>query len=444
MAEVETPAPESAAGEETLRAELAAELETARRRTLALAEPVDDGDLAKQHSPLMSPIAWDLAHVGYFEELWLVRRVGGLPPLAEHGDLYDALSHARSERGELPILDPGQARAYLDAVRARTLDVLWRAELDGDDPLLADGFVYRMIVQHEQQHCETMLVTLQLREDAAYPLAPAALPAPRAPAPAEDVVVAGGVFPLGVDHDPWAYDNERPAHEVELPAFRIDTVPVDNRAYLRFVEDGGYDDPHHWSEDGWTWRVETGAEHPQFWKREGEGSWSRVRFGHREPLPLDEPVQHVCWHEADAFARWAGKRLPTEEEWERAASWEASEGKRRYPWGDERPGDEHANLGGARLGPAPVASYPAGASREGVLQLTGDVWEWTSSDFRAYPGFAAFPYAQYSQVFFGDGSKVLRGGSWATHPLVARTTFRNWDFPIRRQIFAGFRCARDA
>ena len=169
-----------------------------------------------------------------------------------------------------------------------------------------------------------------------------------------------------------------------------------------------------------------------------------MRFGNLEELPPDEPVQHVCWYEADAFARWAGKRLPSEAEWERAATWEAESGKRRYPWGDRAPDDELANLGGGRFGPTVAGSYPDAESPEGVRQLIGDVWEWTSSDFGGYPGFESFPYDEYSEVFFGDEYKVLRGPSWAAHPVVARATFRNWDFPIRRQIFAGFRCARDA
>jgi gamma-glutamyl hercynylcysteine S-oxide synthase len=426
----------------TPRDELANELEAARRRTLELLVPVTDGDLTRQHSLLMSPLVWDLAHVAHFEELWLVRRVGALPPLAEHGDLYDALSHARAERASLPLLSPADARRYAADVRRLALDVLARADLESDDPLLADGYVFRMIVQHEHQHVETMLATLQLREDTPYPLPPRSAPPSSPPAPAE-VVVEGGAFPLGTDGDPWAYDNERPRHEAELVAFRIDATPVSNRDILAFVADGGYGDPRHWTPAGWAWRGETGAEAPQFWRHEGGGAWSRVRFGHREALPLDEPVQHVSWYEADAFARWAGKRLPTEAEWEKAASWGGPDGKRRFPWGDGAATEESANLGGGAFAPAPVGAYPAGESPSGCRQLLGDVWEWTASDFRPYPGFGAFPYREYSEVFFGSDYKVLRGGSWATHPTVARTTFRNWDFPARRQIFAGFRCASD-
>jgi iron(II)-dependent oxidoreductase len=261
--------------------------------------------------------------------------------------------------------------------------------------------------------------------------------------PAE-VLVEGGPFTLGTSDEAWAYDNERPAHTVDLAPFFIDTTPVTNGAFLAFVDDGGYADRRWWTAPGWKWRQQAGLEHPEFWRREGEGAWSRLRFGYVEPLPPAEPVQHVCWYEADAFARWAGKRLPTEAEWEKAASWTRDGRKLRYPWGDAPPTDTTANLSQRHFGPAPVGAYPAGVSPWGCHQMVGDVWEWTSSDFRPYPEFASFPYREYSEVFWGSDYKVLRGGSWATHPSAIRATFRNWDYPIRRQIFSGFRCARDA
>ena len=327
-------------------------------------------------------------------------------------------------------------------MRSRVLDVLDDVALRPDDPLLDEGFVYGMVVQHEHQHDETMLATLQLR-DHVYPHHEE--PASHAVASRSDeVLVEGGPFVMGTDLEPWAYDNERPAHEVDLAPFRIDVVPVTNRAYLAFVDDGGYDDRRVWAEAGWAWRREAGLEHPEFWAGDGAGGWTRTRFGAVEDLPLDEPVQHVCWYEADAYARWAGKRLPTEAEWEKAASWEPSGRKRRYPWGDDPPGPQHANLGQQRFGPTPAGAYPAGVSPWGVHQLVGDVWEWTASDFTGYPGFVSFPYREYSEVFYGPDYKVLRGGSWATDPIAMRNTFRNWDYPIRRQIFAGFRTGRDA
>jgi gamma-glutamyl hercynylcysteine S-oxide synthase len=258
-----------------------------------------------------------------------------------------------------------------------------------------------------------------------------------------EVLVAAGPFVMGTSDDPWAYDNERPGHVVDLPAYYIDTTPVTCGGYLAFMEAGGYDDPRWWHPAGWDWRSSSGKRAPAFWFSEG-GQWLRRRFGRVEPVPLDQPVQHVCWYEADAYARWAGKRLPTEAAWEKAARWDpGTRRSRRYPWGDApAPDSARANLGQRRLHPAAAGSHAAGASAYGVRQLLGDVWEWTASDFAGYPGFSSFPYKEYSEVFFGPDYKVLRGGSWATHPLGCRGTFRNWDFPIRRQIFAGFRCAR--
>ncbi|MDP1805558.1 MAG: ergothioneine biosynthesis protein EgtB, partial [Acidimicrobiales bacterium] len=364
-------------------------------------------------------------------------------------DMYDAFRHPRPNRPALPLLGPAEARRYIADVRGRVLDTLEVVELDGGRPLLAGGFVYGMVVQHEHQHDETMLATLQLMGEPGYrPLAPA--PPSGWPVTGE-VDVPAGPFVMGTDDEAWAYDNERPAHIVEVPAFRIDTAPVTNAAYANFIAAGGYQEPRWWTTDGWAWREKAGLEAPEFWQAEGGGRWSRLRFGWREDVPLDEPVQHVCWYEADAYARWAGKRLPTEAEWEKAASWSPEGVKRRWPWGDAGVDGEspalgrsgRANLGGAHFRPAPVGAYPAGVSAYGCHQMIGDVWEWTSSDFEPYPGFATFPYREYSEVFFGSGYKVLRGGSWAASPLAVRTTFRNWDYPIRRQIFAGFRCARD-
>ncbi|HLZ36314.1 MAG TPA: ergothioneine biosynthesis protein EgtB [Mycobacteriales bacterium] len=430
--------------EAALKQRIARELDAVRQRSLALTD-LDEDELVRQHSRLMSPLVWDLAHVGNHEELWLLRGVAGRDPVRPDIDeLYDAFRHPRAERPTLPLLSPGEARAYIGTIRDRALDVLDTAPLVPDRPLLAGGFVYGMVVQHEHQHDETMLATHQLRRGdpaLADPDLPFAGPSGD-PLPAETLVPAG-TFRMGTSTDPWAYDNERPAHAVHLPAYWIDTTPVSNGAYLAFVESGGYEDRRWWSEDGWAWRCRSGKRSPAFWLLEG-GHWLRRRFGRVEPLPADEPVQHVCFHEAQAYAAWAGKRLPSEAEWEKAAGWDpVADRARRYPWGDEPPGPEHANLGQRALRPAPVGSFPAGASAYGVRQLLGDVWEWTSSDFRPYPGFRVFPYAEYSAVFFGSDYKVLRGGSWATHPTACRTTFRNWDFPIRRQIFAGFRCARD-
>jgi gamma-glutamyl hercynylcysteine S-oxide synthase len=428
---------------EQLRGRTAEALMLARTRSTALTDAVDDDDLVRQHSALMSPLVWDLAHVGNQEELWLVRDVGRREPVrSDIDELYDAFKHGRASRPSLPLLGPAEARAYVREVRDKVLDVLDRSPLEGA-PLVQDAFAFGMVAQHEQQHDETMLATHQLRAGAPVLHAPDPPPA-RAALPSQEVLVPAGEFTMGTSTEPWALDNERPAHTAYTDAFFIDTAPVTYGDYLCFVEVGGYEQEKWWSPQGWRHVQEAGLEAPQFLTRDGD-RWLRRRFGVIEPVPLDEPVVHVCFHEAEAYARWAGRRLPTEVEWEKAARWDPTTGRsRRYPWGEEDPGPDHANLGQRHLRPAAVGAYPAGASPLGVHQLVGDVWEWTASDFRPYPGFAVFPYAEYSAVFFGSDYKVLRGGSFGTDPVACRGTFRNWDFPVRRQIFAGFRCARDA
>jgi gamma-glutamyl hercynylcysteine S-oxide synthase len=328
--------------------ELSVVLEHARRRTEALLEPLSDEQLTQQVSPLQSPLVWDLAHIGYFEELWLLR--GGAGDGSEFDDLYDSFAHPRAERGTLPILSARETRAYISEVREKVLDRL--------PELAQDDFLVGMVAQHELQHVETMTQTLAI----AGLTGPNGLPRVTA---SGDVLVPGGPFTLG-SNGPWAYDNERPAHIVDLPPFRIDRALVTNAEYAEFV----------------------GA----------EGAAAPLRWG-RE----DEPVQHISFHEAEAYARWAGKRLPTEPEWEKAVKTSGQE-----------------------------LEHPQEA-----------VWQWTSSFFEGYPGFRAFPYEEYSEVFFGHEYRVLRGGSWVTDPLIARPTFRNWDLPQRRQIFAGIRCASD-
>jgi iron(II)-dependent oxidoreductase len=413
-------------------------LAAARTRTLALTD-MDEGEVTRQHSPLMSPLVWDLAHIGQQEDLWLLRHgdasaQGLLPVQIER--LYDAFEHPRASRVTLPLLAPRDARTFIADVRGRVLDGL--AHLGSPD----DAFPAFMVEQHEQQHVETMLATHQLRsgEPVLGPGAP--LPAGR-PVPHDSVLVPAGEFVLGVDgtDEPWSLDNERPAHVVELPAFRIGRVPVTNAEWQGFVDDGGYEQPRWWSERGWAHRVQAGLERPLFWNADG----SRRRFGIVEDIPPEEPVQHVCWFEAEAYARWAGARLPTEQEWEKACVWDPGLGRRRrWPWGSADPSPSLANLGGDALRPAPAGAYAAGASAYGVEQLIGDVWEWTSSPFEPWPGFTPMLYRQYSAPFFGGDYRVLRGGSWAVGGNAVRPSFRNWDHPIRRQIFCGVRLAWDA
>jgi gamma-glutamyl hercynylcysteine S-oxide synthase len=382
------------------KAAIADRLAEARRRTYELIEPLDDEQLNRVYSPILSPLAWDLGHIANFEELWLVQTIGEREPLhGELGRFYDAIENPRKTRGELPILRDAELRSYLADVRERTLEVLDEVDIgaDAENPLLRDGFVYEMLIAHEQQHNETMLQLLQMADGYELPgrrLGPTAgvselsgsyrpdssdTPPASARVGAETIAVPGGRYEIGAPAVGFAYDNERPRHEVELADFEIDRTPATNGAYIAYMEDAG-------------------AEPPLYWERDGAGGLVRTAMGRREPVDPAEPVVHVSWEEADAFARWAGKRLPSEGEWEAARPW---------------------------------------------LDDVGEVWEWTSSSFLAYPGFEPFPYPEYSQVFFGDSYRVLRGGSWATERNVMRPSFRNWDLPQRRQIFAGVRCARD-
>jgi len=375
-------------------------LDEARARTLALVEPVSEADLDRQHHPLMSPLVWDLGHIAAFEDLWVCREAGLellRPDLAE---VYDATETPRPKRVDLPYLRRNEAVAYMGAVRERML-----ASLDSVSP-----FIVEMLLQHEHQHNETMLQTLQLAEPGVY--APPRT-RPSGAAGAGSVAVAARPAQIGFEGDGFAYDNERPRHRVELDAYRIDRAPVTNARFLEFVEDGGYGRRDLWSQEGWALREREGWERPLYWTADG----GERRFDSIEPLAGDLPVMHVSWFEADAYARWRGARLPTEAEWEHAASLFEP---------------ERGALDQLDFGPGPAGPF------------VGDCWEWTASEFGGYPGFEAYPYAEYSEIFFGEGYRVLRGASWATRPSVARPTFRNWDHPQRRQIFAGFRCAEDA
>jgi iron(II)-dependent oxidoreductase len=349
-------------------------LRVARQRTLALVAGLDHDALHRPLAPITSPLVWDLGHIASYEDLWCVSRLGGEPLLRpDLAAVYDAFETPRVVRGEIELLGYDDALAYMEAVRRRTLRVL---DEHGTSKL------HELVLQHELQHTETM------RQGMFLGGLPAGSPdgaVASFPGGVEYVDVPGGRFAMGAPDDRFAYDNERPRHDVEVKAFRISRAPITNAAFLPFVE-GGYERRAWWSHEGWGWKKEHDVTRPQGWTG-----------------PDDKPVEHVSWFEADAFARSLGARLPTEAEWERAATW------------------DHATL----------------------LEGVGLVWEWTSTEFDGYPGFAAYPYREYSEVFFGRGYRVLRGGSWASSPRVATRTFRNWDLPQRRQIFSGLRVAED-
>jgi iron(II)-dependent oxidoreductase len=423
-------------------------LDDVRARTLELVGALDWPTLRRQHLPILSPMVWDLGHIGNFEELWLAQRLGGLPPVEDGFQrMFDPVANPRPTREALPLPTGDELLSYLARVRQGTLAVLADG-LDGGDPrLVADGYVYEMVAQHEEQHQETLLQCMQVLSSPAYePTRRRSLP-PGRKAARDMVEVPAGPFTMGWQRRGFAYDNELPPHQVEVGAFRIDRFPVSHGDFLAFVEDGGYERPELWEPKGWDFRQQEGFAAPRHWRRSEDGGWL-VRFMDQE-MPVeaaaDRVLVNVCWYEADAYARWAGKRLPSEAQWEKAALWDPATGATRpWPWGETPPDATRANLDQLAFGPAEIGAYPAGASALGVEQLVGDCWEWTRSDFLAYPAFEAYPYDEYSKIFFGTDYKVLRGASWATRPAVARGTFRNWDFAIRRQVFAGFRCIEDS
>ena len=425
------------------------ELSRIRHRTHTMVNPLSNDDIHKQFDSIMSPVIWDVGHVGNFEEFWLLRQVGGRPAYDERYDqIYNPFDNPRWIRGDLPLLDRAEAYEYIADVRGEAFDLLDSTGLDPDAPLLRDGYVYNMVVQHEAQHQETVLQALDLRDDLdPYVIASQRrLPTSRrTPDDTERVTIPAGPFLMGTTDETSAYDNERPQHRVEVGPFSIDKYPVTARRYAKFVAAGGYRRQHLWSEDGWTWILEQGHAGPQGWMPDLSGGWLVKRFGHVTPLNPAEPVHHISFHEAEAFARWEGGRLPTEPEWEKAAAWDpTTQRSRTYPWGDAPPTPDLANLDHIHWGPVEIGAYPLGASAYGVEQLLGDTYEWTTSWFDSYRGYTTFPYPEYSEVFFGEDYRVLRGASWATSPEVARNTFRNWDHPIRRQIMSGIRLAWDA
>jgi gamma-glutamyl hercynylcysteine S-oxide synthase len=414
---------------------VAAALENAREQTLALVAPFGDEELEHVHSTLMSPLVWDLGHIAAFEDLWLVHRYGGRPLLHEElADVYDAFETPRAGRGDLPFLRPTEARGYLAEVRERAQQVI--AERG-----VGDGVIAELVLRHEHQHNETMLQTIQLAQLTGLSVQDGAGPARGAHSGLDMIEVPGGPCTIGAAAAGFAYDNERPRHQTDVRGYLIGRTPITNATYLTFVEGGGYERREWWSDEGWSWKEDYDITRPQSWTADLRSEW---RLSGLEPLHPDRPVVHISWFEADAFARAHGGRLPTEAEWEKAATWDQElQMARLHPWGDELPvPGVHANLDAVAGGTMPVTSE-SGASPCGCLGMIGDVWEWTASDFTGYPGFVAFPYREYSEVFFGSQYKALRGGSWATRPRVAAATFRNWDYPQRRQIFSGMRLARD-
>ena len=409
-------------------------LRSARLRTLELSLDLDDDAWMGPRLPIVNPMRWELGHIAWFQELWTLRREGARASIRPDADaLYDSMRVPHDTRWDLPLPGREGTLAYMS-------EVLERALLQAGD---GDRYFHLLALFHEDMHGEALAYT---RQTLGYPepkLASAATAEARAAAGSGplvgDVEVQGGPYLLGATRgDGFVFDNEKWAHAVEVETFRIARAPVTNAEFAEFVDAGGYANRACWSEDGWRWRSRSAATMPVYWRRAGRELHHR-RYQRHEPLPPHQPVIHVSWYEADAYARWAGRRLPTEAEWELAAS---TTDKHLFPWGDAPPGPDHANLDARFGGPVDVAALSAGDSACGCRQMIGNVWEWTATDLGPFPGFIVDPYKDYSAPWFLTPHKVLRGGCWATRARLLRNTWRNFYPPDRRDVLAGFRtCA---
>lgn len=407
--------PAPAAGLEFRRHQIRHWMQACRDATLALFQAVDNDQFCQQAHPEFSPIGWHLGHIAYTEALWLLEHLAGMPPqFPQYRRLFAADTLPKTERVHLPPIS--EVQAYLKAVRSQVFDYLETAPLEHQERL------WRWLLQHESQHCETIALVLELQRPTHPPTSITVFSAPP-----RLITIPAGPFQMGSDAIA-ALDNERPIHWVELEAYQMDSHPVTWGQYRAFIEAGGYQTERWWSPEGWQWVRSTQVQHP--------------RYGANEPDRDQHPVCGVSWYEADAYARFVGKRLPTEAEWEKAASWNpVAQRRQTYPWGETAPTSQVCNYFHHVGGTTPVDRYPQGGSPYGCYDLLGNVWEWTASWFDGYRGFEPYPYRGYSQAYFDQSHRVLKGGSWATRPWTLRSSFRNWYHPHVREISAGFRCA---
>lgn len=422
------------AAQKTALETICPEFKACRQQTLALCQTISPEQFRTQSHPEFSPIGWHLGHIAYTESLWIAEQFGQSPSVSSRYDssryrkLFSADGMPKAERQQLPLL--AEILAYLAAVRSQT-----EARLPSFDSPQSQRLLH-WLIQHEAQHAETMSMVMAMHR-----LAPAAqsnhsLEEPveeQNPAVTDMVLVEAGEFYQGSDTLD-AIDNERSVHPVWLGRYWIDRTPVTCAQYRQFIEAGGYQTEKWWSPCGWQWQQSAKVEAPLYWQ---------------ESSAFDRhPVCGVSWYEADAYARFVGKRLPTEAEWAKAAGWHSStQTMQRYPWSEARSQEDKAPIEslcncGHQVGwTTSVATYAQSASPYGCMDMLGNVWEWTDTWFDCYPGFQAFPYEGYSKIYFDRAHRVLRGGSWATSRWALRNSFRNWYHPFRREMFAGFRCA---
>ncbi len=412
----------------------------ARRRTLDLVSDLEDDELEVPPLPQINPPRWELGHVAFFYEVFFLRLLGRTAPfLAGADELFDSFRIAHDTRWSLPLPDRSGTLDYMASVEEAVLERLGDGTCSPKETYLA-----LLCALHEDMHGEALTYTRQTLEYRAPSLnAEGSLPPLEAGPLDGDAHVPGGTLSLGAaPEDPFVFDNEKWQHPVEVAPFDIARTPVTNAGFAAFVDAGGYRRREWWDVEGWLYRSRLGKTRPTYWVRT-DGGWYQRRFDRVVPLEPHQPVSHVSWYEARAFCRWAGRRLPSEAEWEMAAVVETDSGhKRAFPWGDEPASAARANLDSDRLGVVDVGAYPDSDSPSGCRQMIGNVWEWTDDAFYPFPGYLVdVPYREYSAPWFGY-HKVLKGGAWASRSRLVRTAYRNFFLPERSDVLAGFRtCA---
>ncbi len=434
--------------------QIAALFETTRADTLALFDLAREADLHESPGFGFRPVIWHLAHIGVFEGYWLLQKLAGEPaPDARYERIFDPINTPREASKDLPTRR--EMETYLTRVRASVLRQLDRLDFNSDEPLLRDAYIFNLVLEHERQHQETLAYLLHLLDPAkktrpTIATASSVNIAPVSAVPHDMIEVPAGECVLGAPWPVFVYDNELPAHTVLVPAFKLDRLLTTNEEFADFIAAGGYERREWWSAEGWTWREQENWTCPLYWTRAGSAqtnghNWHARTMFDDGTLAPQHPVVGVSWYEAEAYARFVGKRLPTEVEWEKAAAWaDDTKHKRLFAWGDDAPDETRGNFDFHHWGTTPVGSFTAGASPYGGLDMNGNVWEWTSDPFAGFPGFTAHPYPEYSEVWFDTDHRVLKGGSWATRPSLLRTSFRNFFRRHFRIAFAGIRCAADA
>ncbi len=437
----ETNIPETIISKQAINT-LIEDLKDARRRTQALVAGLDQQQLMGPQLDIVNPLLWEIGHTAYFHELWTLRHLDGADSLLENADqLYDSINIAHADRWDLPLLSLEDTKAYMQQV----LDAeITRLKKHGVTEL--DVYLTRYAVFHEDMHTEAYtysrrtlsypapVFTESVLQDKAYDAGPLD----------GDVEIEGGCFLLGADRNSdFCFDNEKWQHPVDVESFAIARAATSYQQYAAFVEDDGYENQQYWDKEGLEWLQKNEVKLPDGWKKEANGNWLIKQFDQWQQMRPHAAVVHINWFEASAWCRWAGRRLPTEAEWELAASGSPEDinEKRTYPWGDEKPAEKHVNMNSRAMRTIDVGALPDGDSAYGCRQMLGNVWEWTADTFEPYPEFVADMYQDYSQPLFGQ-TKVLRGGAWTTRSRMIRNTWRNYYGPDRNDVFAGFRsCA---